>query len=221
LSQRSEVVYKNGAPSTPGYLLALLRELLHVPRGLTEIAEAKQVRKLNQNGILYQFKKRVRKSILTFRTKFFVDFFFEGFRSTLKFFFLKLQIRSWTRKCEDKESQRCRAPIICFTAALRGRDSPPNGLQLGKRTPGMFGPRLVGEGMGRGNGESITANAMSNRPTNVTKTNQCPAFVAYRRKEVCMHPQAEKRVCTRTEQPIRTHMSACTSDSKRCFVREH
>ena len=23
------------------------------------------------------------------------------------------------------------------------------------------------------------------------------------------------------EQPIRTHMSACTSDSKRCFVREH
>jgi hypothetical protein len=30
----------NGALSTPGYLLALLRELSHVPRGLTENAEA-------------------------------------------------------------------------------------------------------------------------------------------------------------------------------------
>ena len=37
--KRSEVVYINGAPSTPGYLLALLRELSHVPRGLTEIAD--------------------------------------------------------------------------------------------------------------------------------------------------------------------------------------
>jgi len=68
VSKRSEVVYINGAPSTPGYLLALLRELSHVPWGLTEIAEAKQVRKTNQSGILYQFKKRVRKSILTSRT---------------------------------------------------------------------------------------------------------------------------------------------------------
>ena len=42
MSKRSEVVYINGAPSTPGYLLALLRELSHVPRGLTEIAQAKQ-----------------------------------------------------------------------------------------------------------------------------------------------------------------------------------
>jgi hypothetical protein len=81
--KRSEVVYINGVPSTPGYLLALLQELSHVPRGLTEIAEAKQVRKTNQGDILYQFKKRVRKSILTFRTQNLVDFFFEGFRSTL------------------------------------------------------------------------------------------------------------------------------------------
>ena len=101
-----------------------------------------------------------------------------------------------------------RAPIISFAAALRGRESPPNGLELRKRTRGMFGPRVVGEGMGRGNGESITANAMTSRPTNVTKTNQCPAFVAYRRKEVCMHPHAEKCVCTPTEPPLRTHMSA-------------
>jgi len=68
VSRRSEVVYINGAPSTPGYLLALLRELLHVPRGLAEIAEAKQVQKTNQSGILYQITKRVRESILTFRT---------------------------------------------------------------------------------------------------------------------------------------------------------
>jgi len=68
VSKRLVVVYINGAPSTPGYLLALPRELSHVPRGLTEIAEAKQVRKTNQSGILYQLKKRVGKSILTFRT---------------------------------------------------------------------------------------------------------------------------------------------------------
>jgi len=34
VSKQSEVVYINGAPSTPGYLLSLLRELSHVPRGL-------------------------------------------------------------------------------------------------------------------------------------------------------------------------------------------
>jgi len=69
VSKRSEVVYINGAPSTPDYLLALLRELSHVPRGLTEIAEAKQVQKTNKRGILYQFKKKVRKCILTFEPK--------------------------------------------------------------------------------------------------------------------------------------------------------
>jgi len=66
VSRRSEVAYTNGAPSTPGYLLALLRELSHVPRGLTENAETKQVRKTNQSGILYQFKKRGPKVDLTF-----------------------------------------------------------------------------------------------------------------------------------------------------------
>jgi len=62
--------------------------------------------------------------------------------------------------------------------------------------------------MGRGNGESITAKAMTSRHTNVTETYQCPVFVVYRRKEVYMHPHAEKHVCTLTEQPICTHMSA-------------
>ena len=59
--------------------------------------------------------------------------------------------------------------------------------------------------MGRGIGESITARARTKRYTNVSKTNQRPAFVAYCRKEVCMHPHAEKRVCTPTRQRIRTH----------------
>ena len=58
----------NGALSTLGYLLSLLRELSHVPRGLTEDAEAKQVRKTNRTDILYQIGKMVRKSIVTFRT---------------------------------------------------------------------------------------------------------------------------------------------------------
>jgi len=68
VSRQSEVVYINGAPSTPGYLLALLRELLQCPRALTEITKPKQVRKMNLTRFLYHFKKSVGKSILTFRT---------------------------------------------------------------------------------------------------------------------------------------------------------
>jgi len=64
---------------------------------------------------------------------------------------------------EEKKSRRCRASIISFASALRGRESPPNGLELGERTRGMFGLRVVGEGMGRGNGESITARERINR----------------------------------------------------------
>jgi len=58
VSSQSEIAYINGAPSTPGYLLALLRELSQCLGALTEIAEAKQVRKTNLTRILYQFKKR-------------------------------------------------------------------------------------------------------------------------------------------------------------------
>jgi len=68
VSRRLEIVYINGAPSTPGYLLALLRELSLCPRALTEISKPKQVRKMNLTRFLYQFKKRVGKSILMFRT---------------------------------------------------------------------------------------------------------------------------------------------------------
>ena len=67
-SRRWEVAYINGAPSAPGYLLALLRELSQCPRALTEITKLKQVRKMNLTRFLYQFKKGVGKSILTFRT---------------------------------------------------------------------------------------------------------------------------------------------------------
>jgi len=64
--RRSEVAYINGVPSTPGYLLALMRELSQWPRALTDITVSQQVRKLNLTRFLYQFKKRVGKSILTF-----------------------------------------------------------------------------------------------------------------------------------------------------------
>jgi len=52
-----------------------------------------------------------------------------------------------------------------------GGESPPNGRDLGKRTRGMLDLRVGGEGIGMGNGESITANAMVRRHTNSTETN--------------------------------------------------
>ena len=61
---------------------------------------------------------------------------------------------------EDKISRRCRAPIISFAVAFRGRESPPNGLELGERTRG---PMVVGQGVGRGIGESITARSRISR----------------------------------------------------------
>jgi len=114
---------------------------------------------------------------------------------------------------EDKESRCCRAPIIGFAGTFQERESPPNGLQLGKRTRGMFGPRVVGEGMGRGNGESISANAISSRPTNLTKTNQCPAFVHIAEKEyacthmlrsTCAHPPSSPYALTCPHAPATT-----------------
>jgi len=66
---------------------------------------------------------------------------------------------------------------------IKGR-SPTQWSLTGKEGTGDVGPRVVGKGMGRAlSGESITANAKitTRRPTNVTETNQYPAFVAYRR----------------------------------------
>jgi len=45
--RRSEVCNINGALSTPSYLLALLRELSHVPQALTEVIEPGTKNELN------------------------------------------------------------------------------------------------------------------------------------------------------------------------------
>jgi len=50
---------------------------------------------------------------------------------------------------------RRRAPMI------EEEKPPPNGRDQGKWTRGMLGLRVGGEGMGRRNGESITAIAIS------------------------------------------------------------
>jgi len=52
----------------------------------------------------------------------------------------------------------------------------------------MLDPRVGGEGMGRGNGESITANTMVRRHTNSTETNERSAFSVYHTLEVHMYP---------------------------------
>jgi len=46
---------------------------------------------------------------------------------------------------------------------------------------------VVGEGMTRGDGETITTTSMTNRHTNVSETNQCPMFVVYHTVEVRIH----------------------------------
>jgi len=51
----------------------------------------------------------------------------------------------------------------------------------------MLRPRVVWECKEREDGESITATQMTSRHTNVSETNQCPAFVVYRTVEVRMH----------------------------------
>ena len=67
--------------------------------------------------------------------------------------------------------------------------------------------------MGRGNGESITANAMimTRRPTNVTETNQYSAFVAYRRST---------HVPTCLEARVHTHQSVQTHSHMRMHQRQ-
>ena len=52
------VAYIHGAPLTPGYLLALLRELSHVPRGLTEIARGEAGTKNEPNWYLVPDQKK-------------------------------------------------------------------------------------------------------------------------------------------------------------------
>jgi len=71
---------------------------------------------------------------------------------------------------------------------LEGGESPLNGRDLGKRTRGMLGPRVGGEGMGSGNGESIITNIVTRRHTNSTETNERSAFLLYHTREVHMYP---------------------------------
>jgi len=78
---------------------------------------------------------------------------------------------------------------------------------LGKRTRGILRPRVVGEGMGREDGESITATVMTRRHTNVSENNQCPAFVAYRTVEVRMHHML-RGACVHS--PNRPYALACS-----------
>jgi len=42
--------------------------------------------------------------------------------------------------------------------------------------------------MGRGNGESITANVMTSKHTNITESNQHPAFSVHYTLELHMYP---------------------------------
>jgi len=83
VTRRSEVCNVSSAFSMPGYLLALLQELSHVPRVLTEVIEPKQV----QTRIEYVFgtrsKRMYRELVITFRTKNLVYFVFWRFRSAL------------------------------------------------------------------------------------------------------------------------------------------
>ena len=59
-----------------------------------------------------------------------------------------------------------------------------------KMTRGMLGTRVGGGGMGKGRMvESITANAISSRCTNVPETNQRLAFAVYRTVMVRMYPR--------------------------------
>jgi len=65
---------------------------------------------------------------------------------------------------------------------------------------------------------SITANAVTSRHTNDTETNQRPAYFVHCTVLAHMDPHVQKHVCTPTEQTACTHMSACTSNNKRCFM---
>ena len=62
VSRRSEVGNHKRRSLNTRLSLALLRELSHVPRGLKENAEARQVRKTNRTDILYQIEKKLSKN---------------------------------------------------------------------------------------------------------------------------------------------------------------
>jgi len=71
---------------------------------------------------------------------------------------------------------------------LEGGEPPPNGCDLEKRTQGMLGLKVGGEGMERGNGENIPTNTVTSRYTNNTETNERSTFLVYHTLEVHMYP---------------------------------
>jgi len=76
-----------GTSSKKGLENRSSRGLLHFPWGLTENARRSRYEKRTEQIFCTRSKKRVRKSIITFRTQDLIDFVFEGFRSTLKRFY--------------------------------------------------------------------------------------------------------------------------------------
>jgi len=93
----------------------------------------------------------------------------------------------------EETNAKLRANIFAKNDVLEGVDMRGDGSAEGDGGEGWLRTRVLRvlwEGMGRGNGESIIANAMTSRHTNVIETNQRPAFVAYRTIEVRMHPHA-------------------------------
>ena len=113
--------------------------------------------------------------------------------------------------------------------------SPTKWSSTGKEHTGDVCPRVVFEGMGRGNGESITTKARISRYTNVSKTNQHPAFDTYRRKEIFMHPHARgarahpRRIShsssaharTSLEARVHAHRADRTQDSENSNLCKH
>jgi len=83
VSKRSEVVYIDGAPSTPGYLLALLRELSQCPTGPYRNCRGEAGTKNEPDTFFVPVQKKGWK-IDPHVSNILADFFFRGFRSTLK-----------------------------------------------------------------------------------------------------------------------------------------
>ena len=70
---------------------------------------------------------------------------------------------------------------------IEGGSHPPIVVSCLRGHVGCWG--LIGvECMGRGEGESITTNAISSRQANATATNQRPAFTVHRTVEVRIYP---------------------------------
>ena len=112
---------------------------------------------------------------------------------------------------------------------------PTKWSSAGKEDTGDVGPRIVGEGMGRGNGESITTRARISRYTNVFKTNQHPALLHITEKKyVCTHMLRSARAhprcishissahaCTRLEARVHAHQADRTQKSENSNLCKH